>query len=129
MTATEQGRVPLGTPITTEQATRAVLRLLKTPIVGNVDADASPGTTLQRIKTERSGLTYDLLSKGERRLVDIAYAIWRGDDTEGASIGAIGGLDRHNRRAVIIILAYLYLGRDLALELDEVAFARSFGDR
>lgn len=116
--------VPLGTPITTEQATLAVLRLIKSEILGDVNLDW-PGRTLSRIYGDKG--CYHMLSGGEKNLADIAFGIW--NPKEGARIGAIGGLDTSNRRKVIVILAYLHLGNDLDFDLDPVQFRSMFGDR
>jgi hypothetical protein len=115
--------VHIGTPITTEQATRAVLRLLNTPMVGDVDLDSSPGYTIQRIQEK----SYHLLSTGEQRLVDIAWAIWSAGQ-HGANLGVLGGIDHTNRRKVLMVLWYLYLGRDVPIvEYDTDQFVEAFG--
>lgn len=117
----------LGTPITTEQATRAVLRLIKTPIIGDIEKDSGPGHTLVRLTKPE---VYRSLSRGEQALVDVAEGLWSGGDDRGARINILGRLDAHNRRHVIIILAYRYLGRDLSvLEVPEVHWHSLFGDR
>ncbi len=126
---TSRGTVALGTPITTEQATRAVLRLLKTPIIGDIDKDAGPGHTLARFHKD-DGAIYSHLSRGEQALVDVAEGLWSGSDDRGARINVLGRLDAGHRRHIVIILAYRYLGRDLSmLEVPEVHWQRLFGDR
>jgi len=125
---TDEDHRRLGTPITTEQAVRAILRRVQSPVLGDIELDSGPGHTFRRIFDERDGLSiHDMLSDGERRLVDIAYSVWQGSDDEGARIAAIGGLDRDNRRLVLSALAYLYLGRDLSVaEVDPVRFRSLF---
>jgi hypothetical protein len=90
------------------QATRAVLRLINSPVLGNVDADGSPGYTLARI--ERDGLE-KMLSSGEQRLVRFARSLWGGPTTpDSANVGELGGLDRTTRRKVLVVLWFYYLG-------------------
>lgn len=116
-------KVPTGTPITTEQATRAVLRLLRSPLVGNVDVDTSPGYTLSRLMDEP---IHSMLSSGERRIVAIAKSIWNGPPG-GADIWELGGIDKHSRRTVLIVLWYLHMGDDRsALEISEEEWTRLF---
>lgn len=121
------GTVPVGTPITTGDAVRAILREVKSPVLGNVELDSGPGHTFDRIYGHGREL-YDMLSGGERKLVDVAWSLWR--PGEGARISDLGGLDRDRRRRVLIVLFYLYLGSDLPWNgIDEVDFQRLFGDR
>lgn len=115
---------PIGTPITQRQATLAVLRMLQTPLVGDIEQDPNPGYTIKRIKGEKG--CYEYLSTGEKRLVDIAVALWTEPSNEGACINVIGGLDRTLRRKVLVVLFYLYLGRDLNIEVDTVTFNDMF---
>lgn len=125
--------ITIGTPVTTEQATRAVLRLIKSELIGNIEIDTSPGYTLHRIKAQDkdSLCIYDNLSKGEKRLVEIAYSIWSpaadySKVNDYADISTLGGLDRTNRRKVIMILAYYYLGEVDFSDMDELSFQRTF---
>ncbi len=106
-----KGTIDYGTPISSQQAAGAILRMIKTPIVGNVDLDHDPGVTLNRLYDEP--LTH-MLSGGEKRLRDIAKSVWNG--APGADIAELGGLDRDNRRRVCIVLWYYFLGRDLLPE-------------
>lgn len=122
MTTTD--RVTMGEPVTTEQAVRAVLRMIHSPIIGDVDLDTSVGALLRRVIDKAP-----FLSSGEQKLVAIAESIWRGPVAAGAHISALGGLDRTIRRKVIIVLAYFYLGRDVALEVDTSEFAGMFGQK
>lgn len=123
-------RVQIGTPITVEQAARAVLRMIDSPIMGDVSADSSPGHTFHRLhkQDDDAGATpYDLLSSGEQKLVDIAFALWRAPYAEGACINVLGGLDRDARRKVLVVLTYFYLGRDLSLlEADQIEWRALF---
>lgn len=119
--------VPIGTPITTAQAVRGILRLVRSPVLGDVDLDSGPGHTFRRLYD--GDRLYDALSSGEQRLVDIAFSVWRGGDKEGASVAAIGGLDPDNRRKVLIGLFYLYLGKDLPWNgIDGANFVELFGE-
>lgn len=122
--------VEVGTPITTEQATRAVLRMVTSPLVGLVDDAESPWQTIDRVKRQGNGRVYEALSHGEKILVDVADAIWQGRSDAGASIGAIGGLDRATRRRVLVVLTYLHLGYDShdELEASRTLFANLFAD-
>lgn len=120
-------RVDIGTPITTAQAARGILRLIQSPIVGNVDLDRDPGSTIARLEkfdADIGTMPFACLSTGEQRLYEIAKQVWQGQD-EG--VGLIGGLDRDNRRKVLIALFYLHLGRDLDIELDHDAFDALLG--
>jgi hypothetical protein len=96
--------------------------LVDSPLVGDVNLDTHPGYTIGRI---REG-TYDLLSSGEKRLVDIAASILAGTDH---GVGIIGGLDRDRRRKVLLTLAYFYLGRDVPIAFGAEEFADAFGGR
>lgn len=116
--------VRVGEPITTVEATTAILRMIKSPLVGDVTLDQGPGQTIERLKKN----CYPFLSGGERRLLDIAEGVWWPQHERGARIGAIGGLDPDNRRKVIVVLAYLYLGRDLSIfEMNSEEFFDVFG--
>lgn len=130
MTSTTEP-VRYGTPITSAQAARALLREIRSPILGDVEKDSNPGHTLSRIYSDREeGRLYDMLSGGERHLADIALAIWSPHNPDGARISAIGGLDPTLRRKVVIVLAYLHLGREVyPEELDPEKFSWIFGDR
>lgn len=128
MSVDDRGTVHLGTPITTEQATRAVLRLLQTPIIGDIEADSGPGHTLARL--HKDGAVYANLSRGEQALVDVAEALWSGGDDRGARINVLGRFDSSLRRQIVIILAYRYLGRDLSMiEATEAEFHAAFCGR
>ena len=118
--------VALGTPITSEQAAFAVLRMIQSDLVGDVDRHRSAGVALAEI--DESGC-YRALSAGEQRLVDIATAIWAPHSSSGARVSALGGLDLDRRRQVLVILAYLFLGRTSldALEAEEAEFGDMFG--
>lgn len=107
--------VDVGTPITQLQATQAVLRMVDSAVMPT----GSPGVIFTKIYDEGG---YDRLSSGEQRLVDIAFALWRGGDQEGARIGVLGGLDRTLRRKVLLVLVYYYLGRDLPIGLSKSEF-------
>lgn len=121
---------PLGTPITTEQAVIAVLRLIPSAMLGDVLADSGPGRTFERIYGDKG--CYALLSQGEKRLADIAHSIWRPKEAEAAfdpgtaAVSVLGGLDPDTRRTVILVLAYLHLGRDVLLEIPEAHFIQLF---
>lgn len=128
----DHGHAPrIGVPVTVEQACRAILSMIDSPVMGDASLDASPGTTLQRLQkphVEADGATaYDMLSRGERLLVDITTAIWRGPAEEGARISALGGLDRTLRRKVLMVLWYFYLGHDIPIELDPDEWTSLFG--
>jgi ABC-type Mn2+/Zn2+ transport system ATPase subunit len=96
--------VRMGTPITTEQAIRAILLRITSPIVGDTTKER-PLRTLERVTTEPLA---SMLSGGERQLVKLAESLAHQNDP-------IGGLDRDNRRYCLIVLAYLYLGSDARL--------------
>lgn len=120
-------RVHIGTPITTEQAARGILRLIRSPIVGDVDLDRDPGSTIARLEkfdSDIGTMPFACLSAGERRLYEIAKQVWQRSD-EG--VGLIGGLDLDNRRKVLVALFYLHLGRDLDVELDQDEFDELLG--
>lgn len=108
-------------PVTQEQATAALLRLVRSPLIGNVDDDESCGATLLRI---HDGAIYERLSAGEQRLVDIACNVWSGREDFGARISAIGGLDVATRRRVLVVLAYYFCGDGISLH----AAAREFDE-
>lgn len=117
----------LGTPITTEQATAAVLGLIPSAMLGDISADPGLWRTFDRIYGDKD--LYRLFSKGERHLVDIAHAIWHPHDDErgpGARISKLGGLDPENRLKVMVVLAYLHLGNPGLLEVDNAMFIRLF---
>ena len=123
-------RVPIGTPITSHQAALACLREIDSPIVGDVNADPNPGYTIQRLTTkDKDGhVAYDMLSSGERNLVDIAWSLWSEPTIDHhAEITALGGLDRTLRRKVLMVLWYRYMGHDLPIkDLDLAAFRKAF---
>lgn len=122
-------RIHVGTPITSEQAARAVLKLIKSPMLGHIEADYNPGSTIARImKGSNGGRIYDLLSSGERKLVDIARSIWNPQLPDGAPLSHLGGLDKDNRRKVIIILTYLHLGRDFVFDQTRAQIIHLFGE-
>lgn len=104
--------IEYGTPISVDQAIYALLKMIKSPIVGDIDKDQMPSSSLHRIRDK----CYDFLSGGEKKLVDIAQSIWMGPRPGGAHINALGGLDRINRRKVLLIMFYFYLGRDTPLD-------------
>lgn len=127
---TAEQRVRIGAPITTEQAARGVLRMIDSPMVGNIELDRDAGSTINRlhkVDADTGRTPYTCLSKGERTLVDIAESIWR--PGQGALLSAIGSLDRTNRRKVLIALFYLHLGQDLDIYLDADTFSEFFFDR
>lgn len=98
----------IGAPITTAQACWAILKELKTPIVGDLEKYSSVGYALQGLHREE---VWNCLSSGEKRLVNIAQGLYGGDENlEGSGVAALGGLDRDLRRRVWIILGYLILG-------------------
>lgn len=101
-------RVDFGTPITSAQAARAILREISTPIVETKGGDI--GLIFQALYAEPVN---SMLSGGEKRLRDIAKSCWNG---KGADIGELGGLDRQLRRKVWVILGYYFLGGDLPFE-------------
>jgi hypothetical protein len=108
------GSKRLGDPITTGQATWAILKEIKTPIVGDLTLYSSVGYALQHCVKEE---VYACLSGGEKRLVNIAMGVHGGnEDYPGSGVAALGGLDRTLRRKVLLILFYLYLGHDLSQE-------------
>lgn len=125
MTVLGDDLVRVGRPITEEQATAAILRLIRSPIVGNVDDAETCGDALLRIH----GDCYPQLSSGEQRLVDIACAIWTGREDFGARIAAIGDLDHDTRRRVLVVLAYYYLGNDVPLHASAADFDELFVGR
>jgi hypothetical protein len=120
----------IGIPITSEQATRAVLRLIKSPIIGDINKDAGPGYTLSRIKAKKHGgyAIYDSLSGGEKHLVDIALSLWSPHSPDGAELSALGGLDKDNRRKVLMVLFYYHLGSDWPSSMTNEEFERTFAD-
>lgn len=120
MTTTDIHIAKLTRPVTQEQATAAILRLVRSPYVGNIDAAETCGEALLRIHDN----CYQHLSSGEQRLVDIACAVWTSREDFGARIAAIGGLDLDNRRKVLVVLAYYFLGDDTPLR----ASAREFDE-
>lgn len=120
-------RVHMGAVITTDQACRGILKLIQSPILGDIDLDANVGRTLARIVTEdpETGVTpFACLSTGEQRLVTIAQQVWCHDEK---GVGILGGLDKDNRRKVLIALFYLHLGRHLDIEYDREQFIATFG--
>lgn len=118
--------VRMGTPITTAEAVRAILRELKSPVIGDIDLD-SLGRSLERLG--REGTIYHVLSSGEQRLVDAATALWQAPMNDDPILLALGGLDPDRRRRLLVILFYRYLGRDLDVEVDGNVFADMFADR
>jgi hypothetical protein len=104
-----------GDPITTEQAVWAILKLIESPIVGDLTKNSTAASALAYCKEEP---VFSCLSTGEQRLVRLANGVFRMDaDTAGSGVAALGAIDHDNRRKVWIILGYLYLGRDI-LNLD-----------
>jgi hypothetical protein len=100
-----------GDPVTTEQATWAILKEIKSPIVGDLEAYSTVAQALQYCMRKEN---LDCLSGGEQRLVKIAEGVFSQDENfAGSGVAALGGLDRDLRRKVWIILGYLYLGRDI----------------
>lgn len=120
-------RARIGTPITTNQACTAILRMIRSPIMGDVDLDRDAGSTLtrlHRVDPEVGSSPYESLSSGEQRLANMAQQIWQARD-EGVAV--LGGLDRDTRRIVLMVLFYLYLGRDDApIDLTRDAFEELF---
>lgn len=114
----------VGTPITATQAARAILREIRSPIVSDLEQDSVP-RALQRLSPD--GTIFPMLSRGEQRLIRIANSLWNPTGPHGADLADIGGLDRTLRRKVVIVLAYLHLGRDLVLDVDEPEFDFTFG--
>lgn len=101
----------LGAPVSTEQAVVAILRCINTRL-----ADSwRDGEPVYKAINRLEGVQH-LLSSGERAILDIARTIWSADTRNGASIESLGGLDRTNRRKIIIVLVAYYLGRDLPLQ-------------
>lgn len=115
----------IGIPITTEQATRAVLRLIKSPIIGDINKDPNSGYTLIRLEKIKH-----MLSSGEKHLVDIAHSFWNPRSPDGAQLSALGGLDKDNRRKVLIILLYFHLGSDypIGTTMTNEEYAATFED-
>lgn len=114
----------VGVPISSEQAALAVLRRIKSPVLGDVNV-GSIGHNLARAASDE---IFSLLSGGEQKLVRIAQAVYNG--SEVAPISYLGGLDRATRRYVLSVLVYFYLASDLSIiELDEDGFAIAFGPR
>jgi hypothetical protein len=104
-------------PCTDEQASRAVLRLINSPLVADV-TDA--GATLEGILSTSRIVR---LSGGERRLVLIAKSIWNG---QGADIADLERIDRHNARLVWLVLGYWLFGED---DFEHEDRERLFGER
>jgi hypothetical protein len=111
-----------GEPISTEQATRAILNLIKSPMTG----DMTKSTVRQLVGyLGPDGTVFPLLSSGEKNLVRLAVEIWAGESP-------LGGIDKANRRKVLLIMWYFYLGEadwlhaaDLT-SLTELDFHRTF---
>jgi hypothetical protein len=109
MTEIEYGR-----PITTQQAVKAILSRLDTPII---DTDDNPSTIFSHIY----GIDdiYHMLSSGEKHIADLALSIHQGKTH-------IGGMDRDNRRYCLSVMAYLYLGLDYPSQMSKEDFERIF---
>ena len=117
-------RTYAGRAVSTTMATGAILKLIKSPIVGDMSKD-SVARTIERLDPE--GDIYPGLSGGEKKLVRLALEIWRATDP-------LGGIDKDNRRRVMIIQWYFYLGEaewknaaDLT-SMDPLVFKRIFGE-
>lgn len=97
----------LGAPVTSEQATAAVLSMIHTDLAPTIPSE-HPAATLERLDK-----VHGSLSRGEQYLVAIARTIWNPLGSNGAPISMLGGLDRTNRRRVLMILVTYYLGADM----------------
>lgn len=103
-----------GHPITTEQFAWAILKEVKTPVVGDLTTYSNPGYAIQYcVKDE----VWNCLSSGEKRLVDIAWTVYS-NTPHGEGLSGITGLDSTLRRKVWIGLGYLVLGRDIFKDED-----------
>lgn len=97
----ETDKVYAGTAISTAQATRAILNLIKSPVTGTMSK-----RTIYKLVEDMgpSGTIYPLLSKGEQNLVKLALEIWGGSSP-------LGGIDLDNRRKVLLVMWYFYMGQ------------------
>lgn len=108
-----------GEPITTEQCTWAILKEIKSPVVGDLTTYSAPSYAFDYI-FKNDNQVFNMLSGGERRLVNIAFGIHSmREDASNSGIAALGGLDRTLRRKVWLYIGYLYLGRDVAKDWNE----------
>jgi hypothetical protein len=111
----------LGDPITTQQAARAILAEIHSPVVGDLSLYDSVGAAFEYCL--KKGV-FDCLSSGEKRLVRIAHGVYGANESgEGSGVAALGGLDSTLRRKVWMILGYLYLGRDIHPSELQIDFA------
>lgn len=89
------------TTITTEEACRAVISLIRSDLVEHEDG-YDVALKLNELENMAS------LSSGEQVLVEIAWSLWLG--RTGAVIADLGVLDRDNASQVLHILRARYVG-------------------
>ena len=94
--------VAFGTPITNDQAIRAILSRIHSPIVGDMSKER-PRYSLERLSTDP---IHSMLSGGEKALVALAISLEMQENP-------LGGMDEANRRWCLHILAYRYLGHEI----------------
>ena len=108
------------TQISNGEATMRVLRLIDSPLVDDIMLEPDPGTALNELT-----VLYPRLSSGEKRLVDIARAIWTGSESGVGSVATIGNLDTERQRAVLSTLHALYVGDVIRLSEADVEAVRA----
>lgn len=106
-----------GEPITTEQCCWAILKEIKSPVVGDLTKYSRIGYAFEYIYKDDSKV-YHMLSGGEKRLVRIAQGI-HGNNEDMGGVACLSGLDKDTRRRVWLYIGYLLMGRDVARDWDE----------